>query len=104
MYAPDSAVTQLTGDNFKAIVEESSADVLLEFYAPWCGHCKSLKPEYEAAAKHFQGVRLFHLVSHLNLAYYFMAIFCRILEWSSRLWMPPLILLRRATMSRDTPP
>lgn len=102
MYAPDSAVTQLTGDNFKAIVEESSADVLLEFYAPWCGHCKSLKPEYEAAAKHFQGVRLPKYLSHL--AYYFMAIYCRILEWSSRLWMPPLILLQLVTMSRDTPP
>lgn len=34
-------------ENFDAIVNDDSKDVLIEFYAPWCGHCKSLEPKYK---------------------------------------------------------
>jgi len=48
-----SFVLELTSDNFDKVVFESGKNALVEFYAPWCGHCKSLAPLYEIVAKAF---------------------------------------------------
>ncbi|XP_022911186.2 protein disulfide-isomerase A5 [Onthophagus taurus] len=45
----DSDVVHLTANNFDPVIREE-ASVLIMFYAPWCGHCQRLKPEYEKAA------------------------------------------------------
>lgn len=50
----DDAVKVVVGKNFKQVVLESDKEVLVKFYAPWCGHCKTLAPHYEEAAKRLQ--------------------------------------------------
>eukprot|EP01084_Bolivina_argentea_P291789 501532_1 len=51
---PPSPVTILTDNNFNEIALDKTKDVLVEFYAPWCGHCKKLKPVYDVVASAFQ--------------------------------------------------
>lgn len=44
-------VLTVTGRTFNEIVMDSTKDVLIELYAPWCGHCKKFEPEYKKFAK-----------------------------------------------------
>lgn len=54
-YGSGSAVVELTEPKFEDEVANSEDVWFVEFYAPWCGHCKSLKPEYEDAAQQLEG-------------------------------------------------
>uniref|UniRef100_A0A1I8HTD0 Protein disulfide-isomerase n=1 Tax=Macrostomum lignano TaxID=282301 RepID=A0A1I8HTD0_9PLAT len=44
-------VKVVVANNFDSLVNDPAKDVLIEFYAPWCGHCKSLAPKYEELAQ-----------------------------------------------------
>merc|ERR1719259_478950 len=43
----DAGVKVAVAKNFDELVTKSEKDVLVEFYAPWCGHCKKLTPIYD---------------------------------------------------------
>lgn len=52
----DSGVTVVVGETFEGIVFDNSKDVLLEVYAPWCGHCQKLEPVYRRLGLRFSTV------------------------------------------------
>lgn len=46
-----SAVVRLVGHNYDEILKDTSKDVFVKYYAPWCGHCKKLAPIWEELAE-----------------------------------------------------
>ncbi|XP_078367966.1 uncharacterized protein LOC144651821 [Oculina patagonica] len=48
------AVVDLDSSNFDLVALDTTKDVLVEFYAPWCGQCKNLAPTYERVGNAFK--------------------------------------------------
>lgn len=55
-YSANDHVETLTPANFDSKVINDDAVWIVEFYAPWCGHCKSLTPEWKKAASALKGI------------------------------------------------
>lgn len=56
LYDNKDDVVELTASNFQKQVINDDSIWIVEFYAPWCGHCKNLVPEYKKAAKALKGL------------------------------------------------
>ncbi|XP_028253013.1 protein disulfide-isomerase A6-like [Parambassis ranga] len=56
LYSPSDDVVELTSSNFNREVIQSDSLWLVEFYAPWCGHCQNLAPDWKKAATALKGI------------------------------------------------
>ncbi|KAJ5400199.1 hypothetical protein N7465_010688 [Penicillium sp. CMV-2018d] len=56
LYTKNSPVIQLNPKTYNSLIANSNHTSIVEFYAPWCGHCKNLKPAFEKAAKNLDGL------------------------------------------------
>lgn len=62
----DTKPLELTNSNFDEIIVNSDIPVVVDFWAPWCGPCKMMAPNFEKSAKNFPLKALFAKVNTEN--------------------------------------
>ncbi len=50
-----SAIQRVTDDNFEPEVLKSDTPVLVDYWAEWCGPCKSIAPILDEVAREYEG-------------------------------------------------
>lgn len=89
MYSAKSDVVELTPKNFDKLVIDSNEVWVVEFYAPWCGHCKQLTADYDIVATALKVCKSFfqiffnqsidstrHFVDVIKIFFYRTVFFC----------------------------
>ncbi|SCW01753.1 LAFE_0E06502g1_1 [Lachancea fermentati] len=55
-YEKSPHIIELTPKTFRKVIHETNYTTLVEFYAPWCGHCQQLKGIMERVARNLDGI------------------------------------------------
>ncbi|KAK2588722.1 hypothetical protein KPH14_001612 [Odynerus spinipes] len=63
LYSSNSDVVDLKPSNFDSLVIDSDHIWIVEFYAPWCGHCQQFVSEYDKAATALKGIVKFGAIN-----------------------------------------
>lgn len=91
----------VVADTFEKIVNDPEKDVLIEFYAPWCGHCKKLEPKYEELGQQVSSHKHIADIFHSqNLFLFFWSL------WSYDFQMysdPSIVIAKMDATANDVP-